>query len=250
MKICVVTNFRTGSTSFTLLKADEYNAPYKGEMFTFYPRPYGLGAAKAQWQIVNYFEDCTDEEKTRLQSTELFVNQLEQGHSCCFKLMPGQLVDEELRDRMFKSMDKIYYLYREDFAAQCKSWIAVRQQDHLDFARTGFVRDEWLERQYLEKAAERQKVLHLGTLGKGETVRHHIDFGKRPAAGPNETEKRLINQLVEGYEWMGEMYKKYPGELVRMEDYFTDEKYNPYNREITWAVEPEIPDFNPSKCFE
>ena len=32
--VAILTNFRTGSTNFTLQKAEEYDLPYKGELFS------------------------------------------------------------------------------------------------------------------------------------------------------------------------------------------------------------------------
>ena len=44
-QVAIITNFRTGSTSFTLLKAEEYKLPYKAELFA-HNRPEPLGRAK------------------------------------------------------------------------------------------------------------------------------------------------------------------------------------------------------------
>lgn len=235
MKICVITNFRTGSTSFTLLKAEEHGAPYKGEMFTPTNRPYSLGQAKATWEVHNFLMHLSTEEKDRIQSTDFFIDQLEYGHPCCFKLMNKQIWQPEKIERMLKSIDKIYYLYRRDFMAQLKSWIAVRQKG--DFGGTGF---KVTQERYLDHMTERQTQMHLGRLGKVETVRHHIDLTNQNNVGWGEKQGQLVAELMDGYTWMSDLYKKFPGELVAYEDYFSGEKYNPYNREITWTVDPHV----------
>jgi hypothetical protein len=241
--VCVITNFRTGSTSFTLLKAEEYNLPYKAEMFS-HDRPYGLGKAKAKWEVASKMHEYTEEEKRFRISEDLFLDQIAVGEPCCFKVMPNQVKEEGNMDKLLQTVDKIYYLYRRDFKAQAKSWIAVRRIG--DFGGTGFISME------KRKNTEKMKELHLGILGKEQTVKHHIDLTDESTVNWSVKSGFLIAGLIKNYRDMANLYRQYPGELICMEDYFAERDYPRYNREITWEVEPNWPepDFNPENLFK
>jgi len=254
MRIAIIANYRTASTSFTLKKAEEYGVPYKGEMFSD-PRPYDLGEARAKWQLINSpwkemekYQDPVEREACI--SHERFIEQLEAGHPCCFKLIPIQVRNEEHVSRILNAVDRIYYLYRRDFRAQCESWVAVRQDGN--FGGTGFKRNV---RDYLRNMTENQRQIHLATMGKeDEPYRITVDLEDQPNFGENERAFPLIRGLVERYEEMAKMYKEFPGELVCMEDYFKGETYNPYNREITWVKPMPMPEqyenFNVESLFK
>lgn len=245
MRILVITNYRAGSTSFTLHKAEEYNVPYKGEMFSR-PRPYGIGQAMANVEIINSKVDMTDDERDWRTSEELFIHQLENNFPCCFKYMPHQLENVEANfDKLMQNVDKIYYLYRRDFMAQCKSWIAVRRIG--DFGGTGF-KTNFHKQPRLEAA---QKEIHLGTLGNDEKIVHNISIKNDSNISFHLRAGLLVNQLVEKYKLMADLYEKYPGEIVCMEDYFEDKPFNRYNREVIFDQDPILPEgFCPEKLFK
>lgn len=231
-QVAIITNFRTGSTSFTLLKAEEYKLPYKAELFA-HNKPEPLGRAKAKYQIQLNYKHLPDEEKQWLHSEEFFLQQLEAGHACVFKVMPNQVSSDEAMDRILNKVDKIYYLYRRDFLAQVKSWIAVRQIG--DFGGTGFV-------SYKNAVGvEKMKQLHLAKHGIGETVKHHVDIQSDWEKNYHLRSGPLTEGLIKNYENMAETMKKHPGELICMEDYFKELHYPAYNREVTWEIEPKIP---------
>jgi hypothetical protein len=238
--VLIVTNFRAGSTAFTLLKAQEYNLPFKGELFS-HERPHSLGEAKATWEL-NQLGIFGKEKRKEFASDEKFIEQLENGEPCCFKYMPYQLHQQDKNiDRLMNSVDKIYYLYRRDFMAQCKSWIAVRQQG--DFGGTGFISGPQISKAQFE---ESQREKHLGLLGKTEEpVKHHIEINPE---GLYAT--RLVKQLTNNYEYMAKLYKKYPGELVCMEDFFENRPEEKYNRIVTFERDPILPEgFDVEKLF-
>ncbi len=241
-QVAIITNFRTGSTSFTLLKSEQYKLPYKAELFA-HNRPEPLGRAKSAYQINENYKHWSPEEKAAATSEEFFIQQLEAGHACCFKVMPNQIKSDDSMARILNQVDKVYYLYRRDFLAQLKSWITVRQKG--DFGGTGFINGK------NTRGVEKMKELHLAKHGVGETVKHHIDIAEDIKRNPSLRTHNLCKGLIENYERMAEIMKKHPGELICMEDYFKELSYPAYNREITWETEPEIPeDFNVEKLLK
>lgn len=244
MRILVITNFRAGSTAFTLYKAQEYDVPYKGEMFSR-PRPYGIGQAMANVEIVNLKVPMDDAEKDKRTSEEFFIHQLENNFPCCFKYMPHQLENvEENFDKLMQNVDKVYYLYRRDFMAQCKSWIAVRRIG--DFGGTGF------KTTFSKSAAEKsQREIHLGTLGNDDKIVHEVTIKDDNTRNWHLRAGLLVNDLIDKYKMMAEIYQKYPGEIVCLEDFFEDKPHNKYNRELIFDQDPVIPDgFCPEKLFK
>ncbi len=241
-QVAIITNFRTGSTSFTLLKAEQYKLPYKAELFA-HNRPEHLGRAKAAWQIQANHKHWTREERAAATSEEFFVEQLEAGHACCFKVMPNQIKHDGHMDRILNQVDKVYYLYRRDFLAQLKSWVTVRQKG--DFHGTGFINGKNTH------GVEKMRDAHLAKNGVGKTVKHHINIAEDIKLNPQLRTHNLCRGLIENYENMAEIMKRHPGELICMEDYFNELSYPAYNREITWEIEPEIPeDFNVEKLLK
>ena len=49
--VVVLTNFRTASTTFTLIKSEEYNLPYKGELFS-HEKPHQIGSIPGVGELV------------------------------------------------------------------------------------------------------------------------------------------------------------------------------------------------------
>ena len=94
--------------------------------------------------------------------------------------------------------------------------------------------------------------MHSGSFGKTEEP-YKATLDPNDPVFHSKTEiaiKSLVRQLVENYNAMSEMYKRVPGQLVCYEDYFISDKYNPYNREITWTGEPEIDQYVPNWDIE
>ena len=230
--VCVITNFRCASTSFTLLKSEEYDLPYKGELFS-HERPYRIGDVPAKWEL----EEFTYKERDEITKDVNLLREIQKGEPCCFKLMPRHIKNEALREELIQSVDKIYYLYRRDFRAQMKSWIASRMKG--DWDQTGFKVVTDRHRDHIQ----RQKEIHLGRLGKKEKVKRHIKIQPIP------TLETLSLEIKRNYTKMSELYKKFPGELVCMEDYFSGDKYNPYNVETILENEIDIPHLDVESLF-
>jgi len=229
--IVVLTNFRTGSTSFTLRKADEYHLPYKGELFS-HERPSKIGKLPTKQHLVDRGMNYADADMV-LTRWNIF-QELRDGAHACYKIMPSHFDGDLTQLEMVLSQaDKIYYLYRKDFMAQVKSWMEVRFSGSFD--RTGFDTNSSDE-------ATRQRQLHLGTYKVGKTYENIIDPNNKMFTESMTCvmTERLVSQLVKNYETMGMMYKKLGGVLVCYEDYFSGDLYKPYNRQIKWTSEPQI----------
>lgn len=241
--VAIVTNFRTGSTNFTLDKSDEYNLPYKGELFS-HEKPHGVGNLL---NIVKFQEKYQYKDrnvaKLMLSNWNIF-EELRRGAPACYKIMPSHFMEDKdlfQLQTVLEHADKVYYLYRRDFRAQILSWLAVRRDG--SFGLTGFKTNvplTWNQRE--ENYTDRIKQLHRGTFGVfDEPFEAEIDPDDPVFhANTDMNIKNLIRQLVRNYEKMSFLYKRVPGELVCYEDYFTDDKYKPYNRNIKWTSEPQI----------
>lgn len=245
--VAILTNFRTGSTNFTLQKSEEYDLPYKGELFS-HERQFPIGnlLSSAEFNFKYKYKD-RNIANYALSNWNIF-NELRHGHPACYKIMPSHLhqrFNRKTETDMFQLQtilehaDKVYYLYRRDFRAQIMSWLAVRRDG--SFGKTGFITNTPLSFKTTEQDyVKRVKQLHGGEI-EGETFKATFDpddpvFHARTTMSI----KALVRQLVENYDDMAEMYKRVPGQLVCYEDYFIGDKYKPYNRDITWTGEPEI----------
>jgi ferredoxin len=231
--VVVLTNFRTGSTSFTLKKSDEYRLPYKGELFS-HERPHPIGKLPAKETVIKEFGyPAYSWVDTYLSRWNLF-QELKDGASACYKIMPSHFdEDYDQLASVLAQADKVYYLYRRDLMAQVKSWMEVRHSG--SFSQTGFKTNTG-------EYSTRMHQLHRGTLKVGETYRNTIDPNDPlfTTSKTNVETKALVTQLDRNYQAMGLMYKKVPGVLVCYEDYFSGDLYKPYNREIKWTSEPQI----------
>jgi|TARA_R110000744_G_scaffold284051_1_gene395395 hypothetical protein len=231
--VVILTNFRTGSTSFTLKKSEEYRLPYKGELFS-HERPHPIGKLPAKQTIVaQYGYSSYAWVDTYLSRWNLF-QELQAGNQACYKIMPSHFEGDHFQlEKVLAEADKVYYLYRRDLMAQVKSWMEVRHSGSFD--KTGFITNNSDE-------AIRQPQLHLGTLGDGETYQNTIDPNDPifVSSRTNVETRHLVTQIDRNYQAMGLMYKKVPGVLVCYEDYFSGDLYKPYNREIKWTSEPQI----------
>lgn len=229
--VVILTNFRTGSTSFTLKKSDEYRLPYKGELFS-HERPYPIGKLPTKQALADGGMDYRHCDQL-LSRWNLF-QELRDGAQACYKIMPNHF-DKDLTqlEMVLAQADKVYYLYRKDLMAQVKSWMEVRHSG--SFGETGFITNTAEE-------STRLRQLHLGTLKVGETYRNTIDPNDPmfTTSRTNVETRHLVTQIDRNYQAMGLMYKKVPGVLVCYEDYFSGDLYKPYNREIKWTSEPQI----------
>jgi len=233
-KICIITNFRCASTAFNLLKAEEYGVPYKGELFS-HEKTFDIGN--------------TDKFKkfSGTRTNENFYAELKNNESveCCFKIMPVHTqYDVDFLIDIAKATDKVYYLYRRDFLSQLTSYIAIRAYGNAQ--KTGFRTNVGFNQR-----EERARQLVLGTLGEEKTYELEMSLKDRELNGlhGNIGVKMLRRQLIRNYEVMAEAYKIFPGELICKEDYFTEEKYKPYNRKVTWNEDPNFEDFDVEGLF-
>lgn len=136
---CVISNYRCGTSTFTMKLAEEYNVPYCGEIFNAgKPFPIGKAGSKA--------------------SKQAKLEQVLSGAQGAFKIFPNQCNYDMLK-KMMLAADKTYYLYRRDFVAQTRSWVGMSQTG--DYGKNGFIIDP------NRKAS--------GINGEyGETVKHNI----------------------------------------------------------------------------
>ena len=245
--VAILTNFRTGSTNFTLDKAEEYDLPYKGELFS-HEKPHGVGSLMSlgQFNAAHKYKD-QNLAQYALSNWNIF-DELRLGAKACYKIMPSHFrkrFDREVKCDMFQLQtilehaDKVYYLYRRDFKAQILSWLAVRRDG--SFGKTGFITNTPLTHKTTEQDYyKRMLQLHRGDI-EGKTYKATLDPNDPVFhAKTTMSMESVVRQLVENYEDMAEMYKRVPGELVCYEDYFSGSKYKPYNREIKWTSEPQI----------
>lgn len=241
--VAVVCNFRTGSTAFTIMKADEYELPYEAEIFS-HDRPGRVGSIPQRAQLQKDYFITQAEILDLIQSDANYITELNKPQThICFKVMPGQVEDMSTMEEIVKSVDKVIYLYRRDFEATCKSWVAVRR--HGDFHKTGFIVESprW--------SPDRLREVHLGTKGKDEKHIVTVDPDDAALTGGMGvvTVPNCIRQIQDNYERMAELYKKYPGELVCMEDYFVRDKWRPYNKEVNWVRDIDVPEFDVESLF-
>tara|TARA_B100001057_G_scaffold160412_2_gene161052 strand:+ start:661 stop:1419 length:759 start_codon:yes stop_codon:yes gene_type:complete len=242
-KIAIVCNYRTASTTFTLMKAEEYDLPYGGEAFS-HEKAQRVGSIPSRIELQQSYQIMQYEILDLIQSDANLMTELRNPSTqLCFKIMPWQVRDDYIIKQILESVDKIYYLYRRDFEATCKSWIAVRRWG--DFGKTGF------KYQSNNFTYERIREQHLGLLGKDE--KHIVEVD------PNDpflnggmgvvTVPNCINQIRDNYERMKWLYKLYPGELICMEDYFVRDKWRPYNKQVNWVEEIDIPHYDVESGF-
>lgn len=101
-KICVVTNYRSGSSSFCTALSDFNKLPNLGEYFNL-----------ASYDGTGF---TIDKALRNLYSMNKYV----------LKIMPGHLRhNPELLNNVLSHADKVIYLYRRNFVAQVKSLLAA-----------------------------------------------------------------------------------------------------------------------------
>ena len=159
-KICLLTNYRTASTYFIRETFYTNKIPPTGNWEHFNNRNF-LPAYK-ELKPINKF---------------------------IFKLMPDQIDHNyEKFEALNTTCDEIVFLYRRDFEAQAKSWIAWNLSDDHEH--------HWGE----------QKQFNISTTQAVADV--------------------YTNQLIENYKFISKIYKKYPGSVYCMEDFPVKRPYN------------------------
>lgn len=156
-KCLLVTNYRTGSTSFCIQNKAEH--------------------------IFNNFEILKNT------TVEHACEKIQRQPASISKIMPDQF-DHDISkfEKLHEHITDLVYLYRKDFTAQCKSWIAWNfSSDHL---------------------------FHYGG-----TRTYHIDCTQQQA-------EPYIDQLLENYNTIKKLYKLYPGPVYAYEDIQNNKPYN------------------------
>lgn len=153
-KVCVLTNYRTGSTFFI-----------RETFLTNRIMPMG------NWEHFNSEQDFN-----------FLLDQCRQRTAFVFKLMPDQIqYSQEKYNDILGECDEIVYLYRRDFEAQAKGWVAwnvVGDHDH-----------------------------HYG-----EMKMYNVKTTQQEA-------NKYIQQLIDNYKFMNESFKKFPGNVYCVEDF-------------------------------
>lgn len=112
-RICIITNYRTGSSSFITTISDLNKNPSMGEYFS-----------KVSYDGKGFTID------------KAFRNLLSMPRYTV-KVMPNQLrYDMELLTKVITSSDRIIYLYRRDFVSQVKSFLAAKSTN--SYSVTGY----------------------------------------------------------------------------------------------------------------
>ena len=252
--VCVLTNFRAGSTSFTLLKSKEFDLPYKGELFS-HERPWDYAGHKGHWEELDIARKQPDNPlvKTFTRDRDFFgdyLKGLQSGEQICFKLMPDHIVktwelneDPTLDERdveVVRACDKVYLLYRRDWEAQVLSWVGMRCDGR--FGQNGFKN----HRHGLVHGVDYHVNMHLGTEYGENTVMRKIKGDMQ-----GTFVKQTVQQLVNNYKRMAYIKSVVPNiEVVCMEDYFGELPYLKYNHEYIWDNgKPDIPDFDVEGLF-
>lgn len=238
--ICVVSNYRTASTNFTMKLSLEYDLPYAGEAFS-HERPFRVGNQLKGWDDSG-LNDLREKGWTHWEcknySDDTLIEEIKGGAEVCFKLMPTHIQTHEKRVELLEACDEVYYLYRKDYLAQLKSWVAMRCTG--DWSNNGFIRttlDEPSMKYFWES--------HHGEItGLGPTVHHDIDADQCFV-------DQMHSEIWPGYEMQRALWKEVPGEVYAMEDYYTGALYIPYNRTYNWINEDSIvwPSYDTTTVF-
>lgn len=253
-RVCVLTNFRAGSSAFTLLKSLEYGLPFCGEVFA-HERPWGIGKIPAAWQERDLAKEMREKggkydwPYQNQDVRSLLLNELENGHLACFKLMPIQvrMQEEGFAERVANACDKVYLLYRRDYIAQCLSWIGMRctATGKYHWGDTGFKKN-WPR--YGMGRVDRNINCHLADSPErlDERVIREIE-----GEVPQERVDKLVKEINENYVLLSELYKKLDNvELVCMEDFFANTPYMKYNHEFRFENKPEIENLDVEALFK
>lgn len=196
MKILVITNYRCGSSY------------------------YGHTLA-AKLKLANYGEILNSNNKNgtaTVPGTASHREKLNTLSDGVYKIMPDQVCDVPLEE-WIDAVDLHVFLYRRDFIAQAKSWIAINETN--DWYNNGLVGNPFTGK--------------YGTL-----VTHTI-------APSQEIADRRTQQLIGNWETIRTVYECYPSEVVCLEDFnYT----KPYNKKYIWESEIQIADYDTESIFK
>lgn len=153
-KVCVLSNYRTGSTFFIR------------ETFLS-NRIIPMG----DWEHFNNNKNFA-----------FLLDELKQRTAFVFKLMPDQIqMDQAKYNDILGQCDEIVYLYRRDFEAQARGWIAWNMAGDHDH--------------------------HYG-----ELKRYDINITQ-------EVADKYCQELIDNYKFMNKSFKKFPGNVYCLEDF-------------------------------
>lgn len=197
-KICIFTNYRTGSSFLSRKISNLSNSVGLGEHFAY---------QKRDRKITNYSESVFNEEFSNIHKNKRFL----------IKLMADHLdYTDGYIQQVLGSVDKIIYLYRRDFAAQAKSYVAGMMTKSLGF-----------------HGYKEMETSNITTVTVPEEYKEHSPF--------------LIDILKKNYIKMSEFYKKVPGDMYCLEDF---EVQRPYRKIVVWpGTEPVIEPFDVESLF-
>jgi len=181
--ICLLCNYRVGSTNTVKgLQAQGYGNN-RWEVF---------GDAR---KIYPTADNINQGHSSHIQP---IVESLKQGRNV-YKLMGDQINFDMNVIEQLAETSRFAYLFREDFEAQVKSWVA------------------WLT-----------------------TGDHNHHYGENRNYNVDVTQEFFDAQadvLKRNYEFLEEVFKKYPGDILCLENFPTK---RPYNRSYTWSFEPAM----------
>ena len=234
MRIATVCNWRTGSCAFSIIKGLEYGVPWLGHLFHT-ERPFPVGGIGRFWQPDP--EDRVPGLDWKDEGDKRIIEALENGEPGSFILKPG-MVDQRHWERLLGTCDKVYYLYRRNFPATVRSYAAAELK--ADFGTGWFIPEE------IRQGDDPQLKAIYAHLG----VWRHSTAQQLTINPTQEFVQDIAAVIIREYMRMYDCYKRFPGELVAFEDYFTGELYHPYNRYVTMEYDYYVPNFYPAAIFE
>jgi hypothetical protein len=153
-KVCVLTNYRTGSTFFI--------------RETFLENRL---MPMENWEHFNTNKQF-----------DFLVNELHERSAFVFKLMPDQInLDKEKYHTVLSECDEIVYLFRRDFKAQARGWIAWNLS--------------------------------------GDHEHHYGEIKKYDINVTQEIADYYSKELIDNYKFMNYSFKRYPGSVYCLEDF-------------------------------
>lgn len=154
-KVCVLTNYRTGSTFFI--------------RETFLSNRI---MPMEEWEHFNNKEKSFDQLLREVKDRKKFV----------FKLMPDQIdFDPKKYQKILDECDEVVYLYRKDFVAQAKGWIAWNIA--------------------------------------GDHDHHYGDVKQYDVKVTQDLANWYIDELIGNYKFMKQAFKEKPGSVYCLEDF-------------------------------
>ena len=120
--ICIITNFRCGSSFLTSHLSKLYDLPFCGELLN----------PTTQWAIGNANKSATPFQK---------LEEIKKGARGVFKIMPAHArYNVALLEEFINASEMAFYLYRRDFRAQTISWVQSKITN--SWANNGFLKTD------------------------------------------------------------------------------------------------------------